>query len=186
MASGGPRDSCGYVALLRGINVGGRNMLPMGVLVHMFADAGCAEVRSYIQSGNVLFAASRACAKRLETLIPEKVSERFGFRPVLVLRTADALARVVAANPFLGPGTDTRFLHVGFLSDAPQPAKIKLLDANRSPPDRFEVRGQEIYLNLPNGMGRTKLSNAYFDAKLATASTFRNWRTVLKLVELSK
>jgi uncharacterized protein (DUF1697 family) len=91
----------------------------------------------------------------------------------------------VRGNPFLEAGADIGTLHVAILADAPAAAKVKALDPDRSPPDAFAVRGREIYLQCPNGYGRTKLTNAYFDSKLATTSTVRNWRTVLKLVELA-
>jgi uncharacterized protein (DUF1697 family) len=75
-------------------------------------------------------------------------------------------------------------LHVAFLAATPGPSKIAALDPNRSPPDEFAVHGREIYLRLPNGVARTKLTNAHFDSKLGTTSTLRNWRTVVKLVDL--
>ncbi|MDB5354950.1 MAG: hypothetical protein JWN24_1403 [Phycisphaerales bacterium] len=175
-----------YVALLRGINVGGKNMLPMTELVTIFGDAGCAEVRTYIQSGNVVFAAKPDCAKRVAGSVSEQVGTKFGFNPVLVMRTADELAKVVRTNPFLASGVDAELLHVAFLADAPDPARIASLDPRRSPGDSFTVIGREIYLSLPNGVGKTKLTNAYFDSKLATTSTLRNWRTVLKLIEMTK
>jgi uncharacterized protein (DUF1697 family) len=171
------------VALLRGINVGGKNMLPMSELVDMFAAAGCADVRTYIQSGNVVFAATPACARRIPGQISQRIEKDFGFRPAVIIRTAEELSQVVAANPFLRRGASPESLHVAFLLEAP--ARIDTLDPDRSPGDSFIVQGQEIYLCLPNGVGRTKLSNDYFESKLATKSTLRNWRTVLKLLELS-
>ena len=88
-------------------------------------------------------------------------------------------------NPLLASGADVATLHVGFLATAPGKKSIDALDANRSPPDTFVVLGREIYLACPNGMGKTKLTNAYFDAKLATTSTMRNWKTVLTLREMT-
>ena len=72
-------------------------------------------------------------------------------------------------------------LHVGFLADKPEPARVKLLDPKRSPPDEFEVKGREVYFHFPNGLGRSKLTNLWFDKELATLSTVRNWNTVLEL-----
>ena len=175
-----------YVALLRGINVGGKNLLPMVALVDMFGDFGCTKVKSYIQSGNVVFSATASCAAGLPEKIAGKIQAKFKFRPPVVMRSADALAAIVEQNPFLTAGVEEDFLHVGFLADAPAAAKVKLLDSNRSPGDRFQIHGREIYLHLPDGMGKTKLTNAYFDSTLQTVCTFRNWRTVLKLVELSR
>jgi uncharacterized protein (DUF1697 family) len=172
-----------YVALLRGINVGGKNLLPMADLVALFSTERCAHIRSYIQSGNVVFTAEDACARTLESAIPAAIFKRFGFSPAVVLRAAGELEQIVASNPFAD--ADTGLLHVGFLTSAPDRTAIASLDPDRSPGDSFVVRGREIYLHLANGMGKTKLTNAYFDSKLKAVSTFRNWRTVKKLIELA-
>jgi uncharacterized protein (DUF1697 family) len=173
-----------YIALLRGINVGGKNLLPMKDLVAMCEGAGCLKVRSYIQSGNVIFSASGDAA-RLPTLISAKIEKQFGHKPPIILRTTEQLEDVFRNNPFLKKGTPEEMLHVMFLASVPAAAAIASLDVHRSPPDTFIVRGQEIYLSLPNGAGRSRLTNAYFDSKLATVSTGRNWRTVAKLLELA-
>ncbi|MGH2489002.1 MAG: DUF1697 domain-containing protein, partial [Candidatus Limnocylindria bacterium] len=88
-------------------------------------------------------------------------------------------------NPYLPKEAATSVLHVAFLAAKPRPTKVATLDPNRSPPDEFAVHGREIYLRLPHGVARSKLTNAYFDSKLGTTSTLRNWRTVVKLVELT-
>jgi uncharacterized protein (DUF1697 family) len=175
-----------YVALLRGINVGGKNTLPMRHLAAMFVEAGCSDVRTYIQSGNVVFAATPGVVKRLADAISRRIAKNFGYRVPVVLRTADELHQVLSGNPFLKSGADGRSLHVAFLADLPDPRRIAALDPKRSPGDSFKLRGREIYLCLPNGVAGTKLSNAYFDSTLATTSTLRNWRTVLKLVEMTQ
>ena len=171
--------------MLRGINVGGKNKIPMKDLCDLFTVAGCEGIRTYIQSGNVIFHAGAALAKLIPDLIAEAVRDRFGYRVPVVLRNAEELRKVVHNNPFLTAGADTGVLHVAFLADRPDAAKVAALDPTRSPPDEFTVRGGEIYLKCPNGVARTKLTNAYFDSKLATTSTVRNWRTVLKLLELA-
>jgi uncharacterized protein (DUF1697 family) len=174
-----------FIALLRGVNVGDKNKLPMKDLAAMFVAAGCADARTYIQSGNVLFQADSRLAARLPDLIAARIAEDFGYRTPVILRTADELAAVVAGNPFVLSGADLDALHVLFLADAPSQSRIDGLDAQRSPPDTFLVRGREIFLSCPSGLARTKLTNTYFDAKLATTSTGRNWRTVTKLLELT-
>jgi uncharacterized protein (DUF1697 family) len=173
-----------YLALLRGINVGGKNKLPMKDLIGIFTAAGCADVRTYIQSGNVLFKATAILAAELPDRIAARIAEQFGYRTPVVLRTAAELADVVADNPFLKQGGDEDLLHVLFLSSLPSPELISSLDHGRSPPDTFLVKGREVYLQLPNGVARSKLTNAYFDSKLKTTSTGRNWRTVNTLLEL--
>ena len=172
------------VALLRGINVGGKNIVPMPELTALFSAAGCSDVRSYIQSGNVVFRADRALTKRLPALMAAQIATRFGCDVPVILRTRAELAAVARGNPFLAPEVDAATLLVMFLAEAPAARSIAALDPERSPPDEFVVRGREIFLRCPNGFGRSKLSNQYFDSKLATTSTARNWRTVLKLLEL--
>ena len=175
-----------WVALLRGINVGGRNLLPMTDLAGLFEEAGCAGVRTYIQSGNVLFTASRARAEKLPGLIASGIADRFGYQVPVLLRTAADLGETIRQNPFLEAGASENWLHVLFLADQPDAGRVAALDPLRSPPDAYAVRGREIYLRLPNGGAKTKLTNAYFDSRLATISTVRNWRTVLKLFELAQ
>jgi uncharacterized protein (DUF1697 family) len=173
-----------HVALLRGINVGGKNKLPMKVLVPTFTEIGCQDVVSYIQSGNVIFKAAKALAVRVPELIQVAIERKFGLRVPVIVRSAEQLNDVRQRNPFLGSNSDVEHLHVAFLAGPPKARQIAALDWNRSPPDRFFVRGQEVFLHLPNGVARTKLTNAYLDATLATTSTMRNWNTVQKLLEL--
>ena len=170
-----------FVALLRGINLGGKNKLPMKDLTAMFVDAGCGHVRNYIQSGNVVFESAPA---RLCEVIEKRIEKQFGFRVPVILRNTKQLRAVVARNPFLKTAAAPETLHVMFLADKPSQERIKTLDPHRSTPDEFIVQGQEIYLRLPNGAGISKLTNAYFDSKLATISTSRNWRTVNTLLEM--
>lgn len=173
-----------HLALLRGINVGGKNRLPMKDLVEVFAEAGCDDVRTYIQSGNVLFAAAPEVAARVPGLVAAWITERFGYRTPVVVRTAEELRAVVSGNPFLKEGAAEATLHVMFLAEFPTPERVDALDPDRSPGDAFAVRGREVYLRLPNGVADSKLTNAYFDARLATTSTGRNWRTVTTLLAL--
>jgi uncharacterized protein (DUF1697 family) len=172
-----------HVALLRGINVGGNNMLPMKELAQIFSDAGCTGVRTYIQSGNVIFDAP-AGAPGICDGIKARIEKRYGYRVPLILRTSAQLRKTIRDNPYLKAGADEKALHVYFLADSPTASAIAALDPGRSAPDVFHLRGQEIYLYLPNGMARTKLTNAYFDSKLSTVCTARNWATVLKLSEM--
>jgi uncharacterized protein (DUF1697 family) len=174
-----------HVALLRGINVGGKNKLPMRDLTRYFEDAGGKAVRTYIQSGNVVFDAPAKSVERVARAVEARIEEEKSIRVPLVVRAAALFARAAKENPFLARGADPNSLHVSFLAAAPTTAQIASLDPLRSAPDLFEVIGSEIYLLLPNGVGKSKLTNAYFDSKLKTTSTIRNWRTVLALVALA-
>ena len=173
-----------YLALLRGINVGGKNKLPMITLAEMFVAAGCKDVRTYIQSGNVIFNASPSVYSLISDRITAQIAKQLGYRTPVILRTAVQLREVLAGNPFLTPEADEKALYVMFLASTPTPTDISKLDPDRSPGDSFVVRGQSVYLHLPNNVAASKLTNAYFDSKLATTSTSRNWRTVTKLLEL--
>ncbi len=179
-----PTKPATHVALLRGVNVGGRNLVPMPELAATFEEAGCAGVRTYIQSGNVLFAAPAALARRLPGAIAARIQERHRLRVPVIVRSAGQLRRVAAENPFLRAGADPKLLHVAFLAEEPASAAVGRLDPARSPPDAFAVPGGEVYLSLPNGVGRTRLTNDYLDRTLGTTSTLRNWNTVLRLVAL--
>lgn len=173
-----------YIALLRAINVGGTKKLLMAELRAMFEAAGCTDVRTYIQSGNVVFRAEEALAQRIPELIEAEIAVGKGFQVPVVTRSAAEWSDVVAGNPFLAAGADPAHLHVGFLADAPTAARIAELDPDRSPQDAFEVRGREVYLHFPNGTARSKLTVDYFDRTLGTTITIRNWRTVGKLLDM--
>ena len=146
------------VALLRGINVGGKNRLPMKELAAMFVDLGCDDVRTYIQSGNVLFRTSPTLGEDISSLIGSSIFSRFGYRVPVVTRTAQDLQEIVQANPFLEAGAETDKLHVVFLAGLPDGAHVESLDPNRSPSDEFAVLGREIYLCCPNGLARSASS----------------------------
>jgi uncharacterized protein (DUF1697 family) len=172
-----------HVALLRGINVGGKNLLPMAALAKIFASEGCADVVTYIQSGNVLFAATATEAKSLGSRITKRIESEFGFAPPVILRSRKEVRAALAHNPFAATA-DPAGLYIAFLDRAPTKAARARLDPNRSPPDRFELLGKELHLHLIRGAGETKFTNAYLDAALNVISTMRNWRTVHKLDEM--
>ncbi len=172
-----------HVALLRGINVGGKNKLPMKPLVGIFEAAGCVDVSTYIQSGNVVFRASGDLAREIPERIRMAIEADLDLRVPVVTRTADELRAVLADHPFLAAGVDPKQLAVGFLAERPAPEDVARLDPDRSPPDEFAVRGREIYLRFPNGVARSKLSSAYLDSRLGTTTTVRNHRTLVALIE---
>ena len=178
----GPPQS--HVALLRGINVGGKNKMPMRELVSLFAEAGATDIETYIQSGNVVFNASTTVANSISRVVAARIVKRFGFRVPVIVRSARAFRDVLKKNPFPQAESEPTTLHVAFLADRPTKSAIAALDPKRSPGDAFAVVGAEVYLHLPNGAADTKLTNAYFDSTLKTISTGRNWRTVLAIAEL--
>jgi len=159
-------------------------MLPMKDLVAIFNGAGCSEVRNYIQSGNIVFRSNPSLTKRLPTLVTREIERQFSFQARLVLRSAAELRQVATNNPFVAKGADEALLSVMFLAHSPAPDTIAKLDPDRSPPDTFIIQGNTIFLHTPNGLAKTKLTNAYFDSRLKTFGTGRNWRTVLTLLEM--
>jgi len=164
--------------------VGGKHKLPMKELIALFEAAGCAHVRTYIQSGNVVFDPPAASAAKLGEDVERRILQRFGYAVPVLLRSAEALRAVGRGNPFLAGGAEEVHLHVGFLADRPTPEAVASLDPSRSKSDSFHVVGTEVYLHTPGGMGRTKLTTDWFDRRLGTTMTVRNWRTVNKLVEM--
>jgi uncharacterized protein (DUF1697 family) len=151
----------------------------MGELRALVESLGYHDVRTYIQSGNVVFT-SRAPVKA--SALEDAIGTSFGLDATVILRTASQLERVVRRNPF--PDADPSELHVGFAARRPAKAVVASIDAERYLPEEFAVVGAEVYLRLPNGLGRARLP-PYLDRRLGVPTTVRNWRTVGKLVELA-
>ena len=175
-----------YVAMLRGINVSGAKPVKMEQLRAMFEALGFTQVRSYVQSGNVVFEAKERAAAPLGGKIGARIRRDFGYDvPVMVLG-ADALARVVDANPFVGgEGIDPAKLHVTFLAAAPPAAGLQKMSAVASGRDEFRRLGTSIYLVCPDGYGNSKLTNNVFERALGVGATTRNWKTVTTLAAMA-
>ena len=173
-----------YLALLRGINVGGANKVPMSELRTLFEDLGYGDVRTYLQSGNVIFDGRSATSRKLAAEVEDAISKAFDLTISVIVRTQRKLERVAAGNPFPTEGVKPSSLHVMFLAEHASAKAVKSLDSDRSPPDEFEVKDSEIFLRFPNGSGRSKLTIDYFEKKLGTRATARNWNTVVKVLEL--
>jgi uncharacterized protein (DUF1697 family) len=174
-----------YVALLRGINVGGRTTIPMAKLRSSLEALGLENVVTYVQSGNVVFRSGTAAGK-LAADLEARIEDDFGKSVTVLVRSPAEVAKIVKANPYLKRQADFTKLHVVFLARKPAAKAVGELDPTRSPPDEFSVAGREIYLHLPNGFGRSKLTLDYFERRLGVAATARNWNTVTKLLELAR
>ena len=171
-----------YVALLRGINVGGKTKIAMAALRDTCASVGCEDVVTYIQSGNVVLK-SKLTADKLRSALEEAIAKEFGFNPAVMIRTAKELTAVVDRNPYAG--ADDKTVHVGFLQAAPNAGTKKCLAAIDSAPEELTLVGRDIYLHLPNGMGRAALPVQMERCLRPAPITVRNWRTLTKLVELA-
>ena len=167
-----------FVALLRGINVGGHNKLPMSDFRELLATLGCAEVTTYIQSGNAVFKHSKTGTELSES-ISGSVESKFGFRPSVMVLTASAFAAVAAANPFADVSAP-KLLHVWFLGEEAVNADTKRLDEIATESEKYSLTESAFYLHAPDGIGRSKLG-AGVEKCLGVPATARNWRTVSKI-----
>ena len=175
-----------YVALLRGINLGGHKVVKMDQLRKAFEELGFEDVKTYIQSGNVVFKALSRTPENLVKRIEEKVMRQFGFPVPVMVKTADEFAEVVRSNPLVTKkGIDLSRLHVTFLSCAPQKSALKILAAIAAGPDQFRYSGKAIYLHCQNGYHETKLSNNVLEKILKVGTTTPNWKTVNQLYQMT-
>ena len=168
-----------YVAMLRGVNVGG-NSLKMDWLRAACENLGCQNVRTYVQSGNIVFS-SRASAGKLAQTLKATIDAQTRLPVTVVLRSAADMERIVAGNPFLKKGIDVAKLHVTFLSKAPVSPALDRLDVLAGARDQYRLAGSEIYLHCPLNYGETRLSNAAIEKVLGLGATTRNWKTVTTL-----
>ncbi len=173
-----------WIALIRGINVGGKNVLPMKELVRDFQSLQLEDVKTYIQSGNVVFRFSGTDGKTLGDRIADRIEQRHGFRPRVLAMTAGRFEAAIRANPFPEAAGEPKTLHLCFLASPPDAPDLEALNALRSPTERFLLSGDVFYLHAPDGIGRSKLA-AGVDRHLGVQSTARNWRTVQKIRELA-
>ena len=170
------------VALLRGVNVGGKSLI-MDALRKSMETLGLRNVRTYVQSGNLLCDGSGS--KRTSERIEERIKKDFGYSVLTIVKTGKELMKILKGNPFLREkGMDPTKLHVTFLSDTPTKEALKALSLISAGDDRFICRGREIYLHCPNGYGRSKLANTHIEKKLGLDATSRNWNTVTALCEM--
>lgn len=173
-----------YIALLRGINVGRNKRIKMDDLVESLDSLGLQNTKTYLQSGNVIFSHDSFDSDKIARDIEERISQTFGISVNVIIRTDNELEGIIKRNPFIkDPDIEIDKLHVTFLQELPDSID---LDLNKSENEKFEVIGREIYLYLPNGYGRTKLTNNVFEKNLKTIATTRNCKTTNKLLELSK
>ena len=173
-----------YIALFRGINLLGHNSLPMKELKLLIEKAGCADVRTYIQSGNAVFRSTDDPATLSKQLMAA-VSRRYGFEPHVIVQTLAQLEKAAAGNPFPEADEHPTTLHLFFLAKAAKNADITSLEALRTGSERFALKGTTFYLHTPDGFGASKLAKRA-ERLLGVDATARNWRTVRTLIELAK
>jgi uncharacterized protein (DUF1697 family) len=174
-----------YVAMLRGINVSGRNRLAMEDLRRLVTDAGGTDVRTYIQSGNAVFK-SGTSAGAIVTALEGALARALGTKVPVLVRSEKELESVLRKNPYIGRGEDEARLHVTFMGSAPKAADVKSARSVDAGADDFVVVGRQVYLLCPGGYGKTKLTNAFFEKRFGSEATTRNWKTVARLVEMAQ
>jgi len=172
-----------WIALLRGINVGGRNRLPMQSLSQIIESAGCEQVTTYIQSGNVVFKANVDSADKFGEEIGRAIEKEHGFCPAVRLITADDLRAAVASNPYPHAVSEPKSLHLSFLEHTPQKERISDVERLLTKTESLTVVGSLLYIHAPGGIARSRVANG-IDRALQVKTTARNWRTVMKLEEL--
>lgn len=173
-----------YAALLRGVNLGGHNRVPMAGLRSAVEALGYNDVATYLQSGNVVFGTASKPEATLARTLERTIERTFRLDVTVLVRSAAQLARIQQDNPYLARRRDPTTLHVTFLADRPSAAARRALPDGEGP-DELTVQGREAYLWCPKGYGRTKLTNAWFERRLDVRATTRNWRTVVTLGELT-
>ena len=176
-----------HVAMIRGINVSGHKPVKMERLRASFESLGFSDVKTYVQSGNVVFKTAKASEASLVGKIAEKILDDFGHSVSILIRTPAELGEVLKGNPILKQaGIDMARLYVTFLSQPAPKAAEEMLRPLAAKSDRFSVSGREIFLYCPAGYGETKFSNNAVEKKLSVQATTRNWRTVNALFEMAQ
>ena len=171
-----------WVGLLRAVNVGGRNSAPMARVRAAVASTGATDVRTYVQSGNVVFSSSLRSEASVITAVEAALAAELGFAVAVVARSASAMASVAAGNPLLGAGRNPGRLAVIFLAAEPTLATgIQSVDG-----EEYALVGRELYLHAPNGLGRSKLTAVLSERRLGVTATTRSWRTVTTLAAMAR
>jgi uncharacterized protein (DUF1697 family) len=174
-----------YIALFRGINVGGRNKLPMKDLVARLEGLGCQDVRTYIQSGNAVFRHDENDAPLLATGITTAIRKSHGFEPEVLVLTPEKLQRAVQSNPYPEAESEPSRLHLFFLSAAAKNPDTDAMDRLRTETERYTLQSDVVYLHVPDGIGRSRLA-ARIERLLGVPATARNWRSVTEILEMTR
>ena len=172
-----------YVALLRGVNVGGNTRLKIADLIQLCESLKLYNAETYLQSGNVAFDYNGQDLSSIGKRIEKKLKDQLGLQVSVFIRTPEDFARIVAGQPF--KDKDRTKLHVTFLYTAPHKGSTEVLKSVAIGGEEFSMSNTEVYLFLPNGMGTTKLSNNFIEKTLGVPATTRNWNTVNALLEMT-
>jgi uncharacterized protein (DUF1697 family) len=175
-----------YVSMLRAVNVGGTSRIKMDALRAAYESIGLTDVRTLLQSGNVVFRSTLQDRERIVKRIAQELERQLELDVEVILRTLAEVASIVERGPVLSPHADKAKLLVMFLARVPAAAAQAALVKWHKGPEMLELRGPEVYLYYPEGVGRSKLSGAVLENKLQTSGTARNWNTLEKLLETAR
>lgn len=176
-----------WIAILRGVNVSGARKLPMKELKELFEMLKCTNVRTYIQSGNVVFESTKLEFSTFGKKVEAAIKKRYDYDVPVLVRSLEEMKKVVAVNPYLKrKDIEPDKLHVTFLADAPKKPEAERIVCTTFGNDSFQLLGREVYVHCPDGYGNTKLNNSFFESKLKLIATTRNWRTVNELVRIGE
>lgn len=175
-----------FISLLRGINVSGQRKIRMADLRDAYEALGLTNVNTYLQSGNVVFDCRMRSASKVRVLLEEQIESCFGYDVTVAIRTPNDFGRIIEHNPFSAQAKkDPAKVHVTFLASPVSGSMLKRVADADTHGDEFFAARQDITLFCPNGYGRTKLNNAFFERKLKTPATTRNWKTVVALYHMA-
>jgi uncharacterized protein (DUF1697 family) len=175
-----------WIALLRAVNLGARNKVSMPRLRELLDADGFGEVRTYVQSGNIVLRAPQRSAARVSERIGALIEREFDLSVPVVVRTPAELTRVIESNPFPEAAAERpKLLHVSFLAGDPDPAGVAAVHADDLTREVCRVERRELYVDYATGVHGSKLTPAYFSRRLGVEGTARNWRTVLAVAELA-
>lgn len=171
-----------YISLLRGINVSGKNRLPMPALIRLYQELGCTYVHSYIQSGNIVFNSERSTAV-LEEAIINSIRKQFGYTVPVFVREVSFFENIVVNNPFQFEKLE--FLYITILKSSITENVVSAMQLNQWEEDKFIIYNNVVYVYCPNGYGRTRLNNNFFETRSKNWATTRNWKTITELLKLA-
>ncbi len=176
-----------YISILRGINVSGQKLIKMDALKKMYENLNFENIKTYVQSGNVIFLSKQNDPKKLEKIISSQINADFSFEVPVIVFDVKTLESIIENNPFAKDKLkNISFLYVTFLATNPSQLAIETILEKKQENEEIEFTSNAIYLYCPNGYGKTKLNNNFLETRLKVTATTRNWKTTNELVKLAK
>lgn len=176
-----------YISLLRGINVSGHNLIKMEALRISYQNLGFYNVRTYVQSGNVIFSGNNQDEAFVKLQISQQIKKDFGFDVAVIIMSADSLEQIIVNNPFSGQSDkDRSFIHFTFLSVTPENFDLLTFESKKQNGEEVFLLNNTIYLYCPDGYGKTKLTNHFAEKKMKVTATTRNWKTTNELLTIAQ